>query len=200
MSEELVFTSPQAKHRHYHREELNEQGRERYHADPGRYILKTKIWNKENRDRHNENERQYYQRNKERLAQEKAQYRLDHPDKIKIASRKYNSTHSEKLTSDKIIRRTRKRSVTANLSPSEWNEIKELFGNVCAYCGSVRALCRDHFIPLVSGGPYTYKNVVPACKSCNSSKNHRDFNIWYPGFRHYDPEREAKILEHINST
>ena len=52
----------------------------------------------------------------------------------------------------------------------EWQEKIVAFDNRCAYCGLQKQLTRDHAIPLSRGGTDDIENIVPACKSCNSSK------------------------------
>lgn len=63
------------------------------------------------------------------------------------------------------------------ITPEVWGEILEYFNHACAYClrQDVK-LTMDHVIPLSKGGDHTVQNLVPACKSCNSSKNARP--IW----------------------
>jgi 5-methylcytosine-specific restriction endonuclease McrA len=53
----------------------------------------------------------------------------------------------------------------------------EDFDGRCAYCGSP-ATTWDHIVPVSKGGSTTPSNVVPACASCNSSKNDRDVAEW----------------------
>lgn len=67
-------------------------------------------------------------------------------------------------------RRIRDKSVPATLTDTEWKEIKKRYNYRCVYCGKKKPLTRDHIIPLSKGGGLTKENVVPACKSCNSSK------------------------------
>lgn len=56
---------------------------------------------------------------------------------------------------------------------------KELFlrdAFLCMYCGHQyreSLLTRDHIIPLSKGGHDKWKNVVTACKSCNTRKGNR---------------------------
>ncbi len=40
----------------------------------------------------------------------------------------------------------------------------------CQYCGSKEDLTMDHLIPRSKGGQTTWKNLVTACKTCNSKK------------------------------
>ena len=49
---------------------------------------------------------------------------------------------------------------------------------VCAYCGGADGLSLDHVIPRLRRGPDAAENLVPACRSCNSSKGGRDLLAW----------------------
>lgn len=46
-------------------------------------------------------------------------------------------------------------------------------GKICAYCGKPSDTT-DHIIPKSKGGPDIKQNLVPCCKSCNSSKKDKD--------------------------
>lgn len=71
----------------------------------------------------------------------------------------------------KRARRARMAGADADLTRHEWEAIKAAFGYRCAYCGvHPQRLTMDHVIPLSRGGAHTRTNVVPACWSCNSSK------------------------------
>ena len=59
-------------------------------------------------------------------------------------------------------------------SPKEWEFCKSYFYNACVYCGAKGKLHQDHFIPLKLGGKYVVDNIVPACPSCNFSKNKKN--------------------------
>ena len=71
-------------------------------------------------------------------------------------------------------RRTKRKSLPATLSHSEWNAILVQYNHSCAYCGKhdteVGALAKEHVMPLSRGGGFTALNIVPACKSCNAKK------------------------------
>jgi len=49
----------------------------------------------------------------------------------------------------------------------------------CVYCGSTDNLSTDHIMPIIKGGNQDPKNLIKACKSCNSSKNNSFFIDWY---------------------
>ena len=68
----------------------------------------------------------------------------------------------------------RERNKARELRNSQWwkNRIAE---GRCHYCGrevAPRELTLDHVVPLVRGGRSTRGNCVPACKECNSRKQH----------------------------
>ncbi len=55
--------------------------------------------------------------------------------------------------------------------------LPRLDGLQCVYCGAP-AESRDHVIPWALGGLAVEGNIVPACKSCNSSKGPRTPDQW----------------------
>ena len=48
--------------------------------------------------------------------------------------------------------------------------VLERDGNKCVYCGKSENLCVDHAFPITRGGDDDEKNLVCACKECNSGK------------------------------
>ena len=66
------------------------------------------------------------------------------------------------------------RRTTEEMGPfdeRDWRRLLERWGHRCAYCGSRSGrLSMDHVIPLSRGGRHTIGNLLPACRSCNSSK------------------------------
>jgi 5-methylcytosine-specific restriction endonuclease McrA len=49
---------------------------------------------------------------------------------------------------------------------------------VCWYCGSTSSLSVDHIIPRHKGGASGGENLIPACRTCNSSKGSSDLLEW----------------------
>jgi 5-methylcytosine-specific restriction endonuclease McrA len=74
-------------------------------------------------------------------------------------------------------------------------EIKEKWENKCAYCGSKENLTIDHIIPQSKGGTDFTKNVVCCCHSCNQSKGHEHWKLWYVQQDFYSEEKLNKIEE-----
>lgn len=92
------------------------------------------------------------------------------------------------------LTRARLAGVEASLTVSEWLGAIKHFGGMCAYCGKEPFDVLEHYIPISHGGGTTANNCVPACYSCNSTKNNRHPDtIQYPlDFRLY---RASKYLE-----
>ena len=60
-------------------------------------------------------------------------------------------------------------------------KIKALNANYCAYCGisgDTQKLSLDHIIPKKLGGEDSGENLLPVCRSCNSSKSSKDLIEW----------------------
>ena len=134
----------------------------------------------------------YYAKNKEKCNNAEKEWRKNNPDKRAIITER---------------RRTRERNLSSTLALDEWTEIKSHFNNACAYCGideeshlkeNGELLHQEHVIPLIKGGGYDKGNIIPSCRSCNSSKSNKDFCEWYLNSKVYDKNREAKIMEHMN--
>ena len=57
-------------------------------------------------------------------------------------------------------------------------EVVERCGAGCWYCGASEAPTLDHVMPRSRGGADDPENLVPACKSCNSSKGAKTPEEW----------------------
>lgn len=76
----------------------------------------------------------------------------------------------------------RRAAISATVTPitkDQWNEIKALFRNRCAYCGKRKKLTMDHRVALSRGGDHSAHNIVPACMDCNSRKNTKNEVYFY---------------------
>ena len=94
-------------------------------------------------------------------------------------------THGQSKTPEYNRERVHLRSIKLkNQSKSTTNysgSIKASRDNLdhCVYCGSIDDLTTDHIIPIDKGGNQDFKNLVTACRICNSSKNASFFIDWY---------------------
>lgn len=106
-----------------------------------------------------------------------------------------NKYHTDADFRAAMLLRTYKRRTLGTLTVQQWRDICELFDNSCAYCGSKHNLTMDHVVPAAGGGLTEYYNIIPACKSCNSSKNAKDIIEWYTAQPFYDRVRLENILK-----
>lgn len=128
----------------------------------------------------------------ERASVRAKQYRKDHPDVVKDIRRRFRENHLEDIRRDgrermrtpharELARLAHHRRNQLNdyvLSSEQWQLVLDFFNGKCAYCGSSDRIEMDHFFPLSRGGLAIMGNVVPACKSCNSSKNNKPPHEW----------------------
>jgi 5-methylcytosine-specific restriction endonuclease McrA len=75
-------------------------------------------------------------------------------------------------------RKKRMGKVEHDLTDAQWTALQAAWKG-CAYCGVVgAALQRDCVLAISRGGRYTLDNVVPACRSCNTSKCNEEVTTW----------------------
>lgn len=66
-------------------------------------------------------------------------------------------------------------NVAKNISTSRRLSL-ERNGVFCHYCGDRKFQTFDHVIPRSKGGSHESKNLVPCCRSCNSSKGTKSYD------------------------
>jgi 5-methylcytosine-specific restriction endonuclease McrA len=90
-------------------------------------------------------------------------------------------------------RKRRMDRVEHDLSDEQWAALRAAWGG-CAYCGDAeRPLQRDCVLALSRGGRYTLDNIVPACRSCNTSKCNDEVTGW---LRRKRLDESAFLLRH----
>lgn len=177
-----------AEYRKNNQEELNEKMREYYQKTITEKKAYWKNYYSNKQDEMIERSREWYLANKDKkLAYDKVwakEWRKKNKDKVNIYSHK---------------RRALLKNLPSTLTEEQWKQIKSHFDNSCAYCGDKKPLEQEHFIPITQNGEYSYKNIIPACRSCNASKNNKNFFEWYPIQNFYSKEREHKILVFLDT-
>jgi hypothetical protein len=163
---------------------------------------KIKIYKKEyeliNKEYIREYKKRYREENKEKIAkQQKEYYKKNKIERFNYLKRWYKDNPDKKRMYSQR-REALKKNVASNLNIEQWEAIKKKFNYRCAYCGGENKLEQEHFIPLHKGGEYTINNIIPACKSCNCSKQDKNFFEWYPKQEFYSEDREDKILSFLN--
>jgi hypothetical protein len=77
-----------------------------------------------------------------------------------------------------------------------WRQsIKDQWEHKCAYCESQENITLDHIIPQCKGGLDIKTNVVACCHSCNQSKGHDHWKLWYVQQDFYSEDKFNKIEE-----
>lgn len=88
---------------------------------------------------------------------------------------------AEQLHKAQTARRLALYGTTVNrLTLKQWGEIQARYQYRCAYCQQEKPLTQDHIVPVSKGGFHTHINVIPACRSCNSSKGNRPARLYKP--------------------
>lgn len=134
-----------------------EANREKIRADYAEWYAANTEYN---RERH----AAYRAEHAEQIAEYQAQWWRDNPDKMHAAFHK---------------RRARKASV--DHEPYSRSEIFARWDSICCYCDEP-ATALDHVTPIVNGGADAARNLVPACKRCNSSKGAKSLADWAETF------------------
>ena len=75
-----------------------------------------------------------------------------------------------------------------------WRQnIKDAWDQECAYCKSKENITLDHVLPQCKGGLDIKTNVVACCHSCNQSKGHDHWKLWYVQQDFYNEDNFDKI-------
>lgn len=185
-------------------------------------ISESKKWNQENAELLREQSRVRYLANKEKVAQLGRERYLKNPERAKAYSREWQRANPDKvyernkrwqranMPKRRLYcqqRRAREKELTVSFTESDWHICLTHFYECCAYCGKQRnfwnVLEMEHFIPITDPNcPGTVpSNIVPACRSCNSSKNKKDVRKWLA--EHFGKRKakqiERRIIEYLNS-
>lgn len=110
-------------------------------------------------------------------------YRAEHLHEVNARQRSYDRKHYHTdLGASRAHGRAReRRRRVRDLDAMGWPSMLAVYAGMCAYCGVSRADSIDHVIPLSRGGPHATENIIPACFSCNASKNNKtalEFILW----------------------
>lgn len=91
------------------------------------------------------------------------------------------------------LQHARRAALHGSFTPEQWQRCCSYFNQECAYCGSFESLTVEHIIPVSKFGANKIYNIIPACPTCNYSKNDKDILEWYPKQPFYTEERLLKI-------
>ena len=178
ISKAYVLANPDkvAEYRESTRDHKNAQNREYYSINKERIIANTSAWKVNNPEKHRYHRRNWKVNNPKQAAEISLKYRRNNAEKIKEAKRKYRAENPESIRAQGHVYRTRKASNGVNLVTAA--ETAAIAAMPCTACGAAGPSEIDHIVPLARGGSHTIGNLMPLCKSCNSSKHDMLYIEW----------------------
>lgn len=156
-------------------------------------------YRKENREACLERIKTWQRRNAHYLIEYRRKYYEENKEKIREKQKEYEANNREKKVIREQRRIARKKSLPQTFTDVEWAECLRFFDNKCCYCGMGGEMQQEHFIPVSKGGGYEVTNILPACPSCNASKNNKEYSEWYVSHPAYSAERHRRILEYFEN-
>lgn len=118
-----------------------------------------------------------------RAAKVRASFSARNPGYAAKATARFYAAHPEARSVHVGRYRAKFGAVRAagDLTEQQWIDRLNEFDHACAYC--LRAdveLTQEHIVPISLGGQHTIDNVIPACRSCNSTKKDRGILVMLP--------------------
>lgn len=187
----------QRQYRAEHKEKISDRDRRYRVNNPEKIIARRRQYARENREKIREAKRLWGQNNPDKVRERSRRRRSENPEFFRLYDRKYYIRNRDailertkrfaqnnplKVAQFRQGKRARKRAAIADFTPVQWLTCLEYFNHTCAYCGAQQdfwhVLEQEHFVPLAAGGGYTVSNIIPACKSCNSSKQDKPCSEW----------------------
>jgi 5-methylcytosine-specific restriction endonuclease McrA len=151
-----VVAERQRDYRRRNPEKVKQQARAAYLARADYYRAKTRAARDADPTAHRE-------RNNE--------WALANPDRVRAIKSRYK--HKRRALQDASPYRVTGRDL---------KRAYQLAEGTCTYCGrkfeSIRSATWDHVVPVSRGGSFGIGNLVPACQSCNSSKQDKTITEW----------------------
>jgi hypothetical protein len=166
-------------------ERVRERDRRRYWRDPEKRRQYVRNWRARHPEYASESARRWHQNNLERAKEICRQWRAANPEKVLLLHQR---------------RKARVKSLPFTLTKEEWVRTLTHWESCCAYCGEkLETVTIDHYIPVSHPEcPGTIAtNCVPACLSCNASKNNKDAAAWLT--RQYGVDRALEIVSRIHA-
>ncbi len=121
---------------------------------------------------------QSYKRSKEALLKGRLSQKGKVTKNKKINDAKYRASLKGRISAKN--QKYKRRSITgqSKIKHYEWSLILNAFDGKCAYCQKNGEITVDHITPLAKGGMNTFDNILPSCRTCNSSKQAKLFEVF----------------------
>ena len=125
----------------------------------------------ENREKVSEAARKHREENAEKIREYYRQWYAANSEKKRESVKLYRQDRPDQYRGYRHTRRVRLAEGECSLTNAQWEEVKLRYKHKCAYCGKKpEKLTMDHVIPISKGGSHSADNIVPACLTCNCSK------------------------------
>jgi 5-methylcytosine-specific restriction endonuclease McrA len=125
-------------------------------------------------------------------------WRSNNVEKIKLSDRNRYKKDKEKIKQKVRRRKLMLKGVVGTHTKQEWNDLKFIYNYKCWICERVEPeieLTRDHIIPISKGGHDNIENIIPLCRSCNSSKGTLGVEWFKKKLMENQPTGEATTVE-----
>lgn len=179
-----VALSPAERQRRYrerHRERLNAEKRQFYAANREAERARYDAWAARNREHLAARSREWVRSEAGKVSQ--AKYYARNREARLAANKRWREANRERRRevwkTYRANRQARKRSAPGYCDRAQFDARWQVFGGKCWMCGA-DADSIDHVIPLARGGTNWPSNLRPACRSCNSAKGARSWQLYAP--------------------
>lgn len=162
---------------------------------------RNKIYRENNKEKIAKYNRNYQKNNKVGVARRNRKYRRNNKEKIAKSNREYRRKNPEKILNWYNTRRQRLNKNKDEITKKDWLKIMKSTNWKCFYCDIIlnnKNRTLDHILSLSKKGSHTKENLIPCCRSCNSSKNNKTGEEW-KGIRNLSPEKKTYILRIIDT-
>jgi hypothetical protein len=137
-----------------------------------------KRWKVENKEHVREYQQEWQRANPERVREFGRINYARHREEGKERTRQWRLKNPEHARALRSAYRARQLRAPGAHSHVEWLARCAQFQHRCFYCDAEAVLTADHLIALSAGGSNDIENVVPACLSCNASKQDTEVRLW----------------------
>jgi 5-methylcytosine-specific restriction endonuclease McrA len=140
----------------------------------------------------------HYAAKNEQELKKACEWRAAHPGRMREFNREWNRKNPKKRMACNSAAGARRSGAVNNAEFLLFQDIRKEF-NSCAWCGKEGTETIDHVIPISESGVNDRRNLVIACRSCNSSKRNKDWQEWYRERPFYSERTERFIKDRLSS-
>jgi hypothetical protein len=166
-----------------------------------------KIWQEANRERKRDYDKARYEGNRELICAKQKSYYQSNRERCLACSKAWYYANRERFNlvaqqwrnaNRNRVRETRLRIARTftQVTLRDKRRRYALWNDCCAYCGKAGKMTVDHVLAIKHGGLDEPSNIVPACHSCNCSKNAKPAETWYRSQSFFTEARWRKIQRH----